>query len=94
MSRPPLPDHVRIAYIDVRTMGWGFVGSVAFHSFAWPRGTKDATGIARTLFVSHCGSVDVLVVRGRCFGSNHVCFRVNRVFDNSLWGWSSMVGRM
>ena len=31
MGNPPLPNHVRIVYIDVREVRWCSVGSVAFH---------------------------------------------------------------
>ena len=88
MSNPPLPRHVHIVYIDVRKVRWCSAGSVAFHSFSWPRNTKEATGIARTLFIYHCKWAGVLVVHGRCFGSSGACFRSNRVLDNLLWNWS------
>ena len=63
---------------------------VAFHSFAWPRNVKEVKGIVRTLLINHCNWADVLVVRGRRFSSNKVCFRANRVLDNLLWNWSKM----
>ena len=66
----PLPSHVRIVYIDTRKLKWCSVDSVAFHSFAWPRSIREARSIARTLFINHCAWVDVLIVRGRCFGPN------------------------
>ena len=74
----------------VREMRWCSTRNVAFHSFAWPRGTKEANSIARTLFINHCGWVDVLVVRGRCFSSSHACFGAGKVLDELLWGWSKM----
>lgn len=45
---PPLPGHVRIVYADTRTFKWVSVDSAAFHSFVWPRGIREARGIART----------------------------------------------
>ena len=86
----PLPKHCRIACIDACKLRWCSVDSVAFHSFAWPRNVKEAKGIARTLFIDHCDWVDVLIVRGRCFSSNTVCFRANRVLADLLWNWSKM----
>ena len=89
---PPLRSHVRIVYIDTRKLKWCSVDSVAFHSFAWPRSTQEARGIARTLFTNHCNWADVLIVRGRCFGSNHCCHWANRILENLLWNWAC-VGR-
>ena len=64
---PPLPSYVRIVYIDVRMVRWCSVGSVPFHSFAWPTfEPKKAEAIARTMLINHCGWANVLVVRGRC----------------------------
>ena len=54
------------------------------------RNVKEAKGIARTLFINHCNWVDVLIVRGRCFSSNKVCFRANRVLEHLFWNWSKM----
>lgn len=51
---PFLLSHVRIVYIDTRTFKWCSLDSFAFHSFAWPRITREARGIARTLFTNHC----------------------------------------
>ena len=51
---------------------------------------REAKGIVRTLFTNHCNWADVLVVRGRCFSTNKVCFRANRVLENLLWNWSKM----
>ena len=90
MSKLILPDHVRIVCVDAREMRWCSVGIVAFHSFAWPRNTKEAKGLARTLFTDHCGWADVLVVRGHCLSSSHACFRANRVLENLLRNWSKM----
>ena len=62
-----LLSRVRIVYVDVRKARWCSVGSVAFHSSAWPTlDVKVATSIARTLWINHCSWADVLVVRGRC----------------------------
>ena len=79
---PPLPSHVRIVYVDTRKLRWASVDSclVPWHS----RGQ----GIARTLFINHCGWADVLVVRGRCFGPNRFCLRANRILKNLLWNWA------
>ena len=63
---------------------------MAFHSFSWPRSTKDARIIARRLFTNHCGWADVLVVCGRCFSSSNTCYRANRVLENVLWNWSKL----
>ena len=82
---PPLPSHVRMVYIDARRFRWCSVGSAAFHSFAWPRGTREARGIARTLFTNHCGWAGVLIVRGRCFGPIKYCLTANRILVNLLW---------
>ena len=70
----PFPRHARIVYIDTCKIRWCSVDSAAPHSFVWPRNVKELNGIARTLFTSHCDSVDVLIVRDRCFSSNQVCF--------------------
>ena len=83
-SKLPLPDHIRICCVDVRKMRWCSVGSVVFHSFALPRNTEEANGIARTLFTDQGGWVDVLVVRGRCFSSSQACFRANRVLESYI----------
>ena len=88
--KPPLPSHVRIVYIDTRKLRWCTVDSVAFHSFTWPRNAKQARSIARTLYTNHCNWADVLIVRGRCFSTNNVCFRSNRVLENLLWNWSKL----
>ena len=45
---PPLPSHVRIVYIVTRKLRPCSVDSAAFRSFAWPRGTREVEGIART----------------------------------------------
>ena len=89
-SRPPLPSHCRIVYIDTRKLKWCSVDSVAFHSFVWPTIVRKAKSIARTLYANHCNWADVLIVRGRCFRSNKVSLRANRVLENVLWIWSSM----
>ena len=82
MYNPPLPRIVRIVYDDVRKVNWCSICSVACHSFSWPRKVREAKGIARTLFSNRCNWADVLVVRGRCFGSRDVCFRPNRALQN------------
>ena len=87
---PPFPKYCRIVYIDIRKLKWCSIDSVVFHSFIWPSNVKEAKGIARTLFTNHCDWADVLIVRGRCFSSNKVCFRANRVLENLLWNWSTM----
>ena len=87
---PPLHSHARIVYIDTRKLKWSSVDNVAFHSFAWPRGTQEDRGIARTLFINRCAWVDVLVVCGRYIGPNKICLRANRVLENWLWNWSSV----
>ena len=87
---PPLPRHVRIVYIDAKEFRWCSVDSVAFHSFAWPRNAREAKSIVRTLFTNYCKWPDVLVVRGRCFSTNKVCFRASRVLKNLLWNLSQM----
>ena len=82
---PQLPSHVRIVYIDVRKIKWCSVGSVAFHSFAWPTfDVRKAESIARTLWTNHCQWADVLVVRGRCWYSNNSYFGCNRVLEHLL----------
>ena len=86
----PLPSHVRIVYIDTSKLRWCSVGSVAFHSFAWPKNVREAKGIARTLFTNHYNLADVLIVRGRSFSANKVCFKANRALENLLWNWSNM----
>ena len=63
---------------------------MAFHSFSWPRNTREAKGIARTLFTNHCKWADVLIVRGRCFSSHKACFRANRALENLLSNWSQL----
>ena len=88
--KPPLPAHVRIVYIDTCKLSWCSVGSVAFQSSVWPRSTKEAKGIARTLFINRCNWADVLIVRGRCFRSHRGRFRANRVLENLLWNWSKV----
>ena len=85
---PPLPSHVRVVYIDTRKLKWASVGSVAFHSFAWPRDIREVRGVARTLFINHCGWDGVLEVRGRCFGPNKFCLRANRILEDVLWNWA------
>ena len=88
--RPPLPSHCRIVYIDIRKLKWCSVDSVTFHSFVWPTIVRKAKSIARTLYANHCNWADVLIVRGRCFRSNRVSLRANRVLKNLLWNWSCM----
>ena len=87
---PPLPRHVRIVHLDAKKLRWCSVDSVAFHSFAWPRNVRDEKSIVRTLITNHCNWTDVLVVRGRCFSANKICFRANRVLENLLWNWSKL----
>lgn len=87
---PPFPKHRRIVCIDICKLRWCSVDSVAFHSFAWPCNVKEAKGIACTLFINPCNLADVLIVRGRCFSSNKVCFRANRALETLLWNWSKM----
>ena len=79
IEKPPFPNYCRIVYIDACKLRWCSVDSAAFHSFVWPRNVKEAKGIARTLFIDHCNWADVLILRGRCFSSNKVCLRANRV---------------
>ena len=86
----PLPTHCRIVCIDTCKLRWCSIDNVAFHSFAWPRGVKEAKGIARTLFTNQCNWADVLIVHGRCFSSSKVCFRANRMLEDLLWNWSKM----
>ena len=76
--KPPLLSHVHIAYIDTCLLRRCSVDNVVFQSFVWPSSTKEAKGIARTLIINRFNLVDVLVVRGRCFSSQNVCFRANR----------------
>lgn len=85
----PLPSHVRIVYIDTRKFRWCSVDSVAFHSSAWPRSTREARGITRTLFTNHCNWVGMLIVRGRCFGSHIFCLRTHMLLEHLLWNWAS-----
>ena len=59
-GRPSLPSHARIVYIDVRKIRWCSVDNVAFHSFPWPRNTKEAKCIVRTLFITCCRANRVL----------------------------------
>ena len=92
-SISPVPSHARLVCIVTCKLKWCSVGIVAFHSFAWPRSTKEAKGIARTLFANHCNWVDVSIVRGRCFSSHKVGFRANRVLENWLWNRSKL-GRL
>ena len=87
---PPLPSHCRIVYIDTKKIHWCSIGSVAFHSFVWPQNVGKAKSIVRTLFANHCDLIDVLIVRGRCFGDHRNCFRANRVLENLVWNWSKM----
>ena len=90
---PPLPSYVRIVYIDVRNVCWCSVGSVPFHSFAWPTfDVRKAKSIARTIWTNHCGWASVLVIRGRCWCSQKNWFRSNCVLENLLWRWCE-VGR-
>ena len=86
----PLRSYCRIVYLDTCKLRWCSIDSVAFHAFVWPRDVKEAKGIARTLFTNHCGLLDVLVVRGRCFSSNKFCYRANMVLEHFLWNWSKM----
>ena len=86
----PLPKYCRMVCIDICKLTWCSVGSVAFLSFVWSRNGKEAKGISRTLFTNHCGWADILNVLSRCFSSNKVCYRANRVLDNLLWNWSKM----
>ena len=90
MSRgvaPPLPPHVRLLYVDTNILQRCSVDSVVFHSFAWPRSTREAKVIARTLVANYCNWAGVLIVRGPCFSSHTVCFRASRVLENLLWNW-------
>ena len=87
---PPLPKYCRIVYIDTCKLKWCSIDSVAFHSFVRPSNVKEVEGIARTLFINRCNWVDVLIVRGRCFSSNKVCFRVDRALEHLHWNWSKM----
>ena len=89
MLNASLPKYCRIVYVDACKLSWCSVGSVAFHSFVWPRNVGKAKSINRTLFTNHCDWADVLIVRGRCFSSNKVCFRASRLLDSLLWDWSS-----
>ena len=77
-------------YIDTNKFHWCSIGSVAFHSFAWPQNVGQAKRIVPTLFANHCDWADVLIVRGRCFGDHRNCFRANRVLENLFWNWSKM----
>ena len=87
---PPLPGYCRIVYIDIHKLHWCSIGSVASHSFVWPQDVGKAKSIVRTLFANHCDWVDVLIVRGRCFGYHRNCFRANSVLENLLWNRSKM----
>ena len=82
ISDLPLPSHCRIVCIDARKLRWCSVDSVAFHSFVWPTTGREAKSLARTLYANHCDWVDVLIVRGRCFRSNKLGLRANRVLEN------------
>ena len=82
-----LPNNVRIVYLDVRKLRWCSVGSIAFHSFAWPRIAREAKSVARTLFINNCHWAGVLVVRGRCVCPRGSYRAANRVLENLLWHW-------
>ena len=83
----PLLSYVRIVFID----RWFSVGSVSFHSFAWPTcDVKTAKSIASTIWTTHCGWANSLVVRGRCWFPHKDYFKSNRVFENLLWRWCEM----
>ena len=75
---PPLPGYCRIVDIDTEKFHWCSIGSVAFHSFAWPQDFGKTKSIVRKLFADHCDWVDVLIVRGRRFDYHRNCFRANR----------------
>ena len=87
---PPLPSYCRIVYIDTCKFHWCSIGSVAFHSFAWPQNVGKAKSIVRTLFANHCDWADVLIVLGLCFGHHRNCFRANRVLEDLLWNLSKI----
>ena len=83
----PLPSHARIVYLDVRVVWWCSFDSVAFRSFVWPRDSRMAEHIVRTLRGNHCQWVDVFVVRGRCPGIRKNCARPSRILDDQLRSW-------
>ena len=88
---PPLPSYVRIVYIDVRKVRRCSVGSVPFHSSAWPTfDVRRAKPIARAIWTNHCGWASILVVRGRRLRPHNDYFRSSRVLDNLLWRWCVM----
>lgn len=82
-----LPSNVRIVYIDIRKVRSCSFDSAAFHSFAWPRSSRGAKSSARTLFSNHCKWVDILIVRGRCFGRHRSCLAANRVLESLQCNW-------
>lgn len=87
----PLFCCVRVVYIDVREVRWCSVGSVAFHSFAWPTfDVRTANSIVCTIWTDHRGWANVLVVRGRCWRSHGDYFRSNRVLEDLLRRWCGM----
>ena len=90
LTPPPLLSHVRVVYVDTCKLRWCSVGSVVSQSFVWPCRIKEAKGIARILFANHCNLAAVLIVFGRCFSSNNVCFRANRALEDLLWKCSKM----
>ena len=74
MLNPPLFPHARVVYIDTWCkLKWCSTDSVAPRSFVWPRSTKEAKVLARTLFVNHCSWAVVFIVRGRSFSSGNAC---------------------
>ena len=87
---PPFLDICRIVYIDICKLNWCSLDMVSFHSFAWPRNVGKAKRIVRALFSNHCNWVGVLIMRGRCFSSQEICFRANRTLENLMWNWSKM----
>ena len=84
---PPWHIDTRLVYIYVRKVRWATVDNVAFQSFAWPMIARSCRSIVRILFTNHCQGADVLIVRGRCFGSQASRFSSNRVLENLLWHW-------
>lgn len=75
----PLPNNVRIVYLDVRKVRLCSAHGVAFHGFVWPLVAWEAGSIMRTLFIDHCSWVDVLFVRGGRFCSHSSFHASNRV---------------
>lgn len=82
----PLPSHARIVYLDDRKITWCSFDSAAFHSCVWPRSGRMAKSIVRAMRTNHCKWMDILAIRGRCFGGRKVCAKSNQILD-FLWSW-------